>query len=88
MVLVFNFSKTLLQPFAYVHSHTCLSLMLVVGGLFERCLIYLLVCICAMCFVYTLPVLVFAYVGFSVSNSLILILIIVGLFVNSIRSAI
>ena len=43
------FSRTLLRPLVYVHSHTCLSFMLVAIGLFERSSMYLLVCICVLC---------------------------------------
>ena len=43
----------------YVHSHTCLSLMLVIGGLFVSCSMYLLACICVICIVYRLPLVVF-----------------------------
>ena len=38
-VSVLAFSRTLSQPLVYVHSHTCLSLMLVVVGLY-RCSMY------------------------------------------------
>ena len=44
-VLVLAFLINLLQPFVYEHSQTCLSLTFVFGGLFERCSIYLLMCI-------------------------------------------
>ena len=42
-VLVLPFQRRLLKPFAYMHYHTCLSLMLFVVAL--ACSIYLLVCI-------------------------------------------
>ena len=42
---VLAFSRTLLRPLVYVHSHICPFLLLVVVGLFGRCLMYLLGCI-------------------------------------------
>ena len=57
-VLVVAFSRTLLQPFVYVHSHTCFSFKIVVGRLFERYSIYLLVYSRVVCSAYTFPVVV------------------------------
>ena len=43
-------SRLFENSIASVYSHTCLSLMPDVGGLFEKCLMYLLVGICVLCF--------------------------------------
>ena len=48
-VRVHAFSRTLSLPLVYVHSHSGLSLMLVVVGLFGTCSMYLLVCVCVLC---------------------------------------
>ena len=55
-----------MRPLVYVHSHTCLSLMFVVVGLFGACSMYIRVCI-----VYTLPLVAFAFdaVVFSITFS-------------------
>ena len=44
------------------------TLILVIGGLFERCSIYLLMCVCVVCTMNTLVA--FAYVTFSLSISI------------------
>ena len=61
-VRVLAFSRILSWQLVHVQSHTRLSRMLVGGGLFERCSIYLLVCI-----VYTLPLVALDFVVFALS---------------------
>ena len=43
-VRVLGFYRTLSRPFVYVHSHTCLSFMLVVIGLLGSCSMHLQMC--------------------------------------------